>query len=75
MKRFKINLSRAKRCAKTLRRYGTDDTDPGCLTDFLADARHWCDQHGHSFGDLDRIAHDHYLAELNDQQTEERKLP
>lgn len=34
------------------------------LIDLLADARHWCDRHGQCYGDLDRIAHDHYLAEL-----------
>jgi hypothetical protein len=36
------------------------------LIDLLADARHWCDQNGESFGDLDRQAYRHYLAELNE---------
>ena len=34
------------------------------LIDLLADARHWCDRHGESFAELDRIAHVHYLHEL-----------
>ncbi len=60
------NLCRANRCSKALWHYGTDNTDPACLIDFLADARHWCDRHGQSFGDIDRIAHDHYLVELGE---------
>lgn len=36
------------------------------LIDLLADARHWCDQHGESFADLDRQAYQHYLAELDE---------
>jgi hypothetical protein len=36
------------------------------LIDLLADARHWCDQNGESFADLDRQAYQHYLAELNE---------
>jgi hypothetical protein len=66
MNHVPTNQHRANRCSKALRRYGTDDTDPGCLIDFLADARHWCDRHGQSFADLDRIAHDHYLVELDE---------
>jgi hypothetical protein len=58
------NKQRAKRCADTLRHYGTDDTDPGCLADLLADARHWCDQHGECFAELDRRGYQHYLAEV-----------
>lgn len=33
----------------------------------LTDARHWCDAHGESLADLDRIAHQHYFAELGDE--------
>lgn len=58
------NAQRAKRPAKVLRHYDTDDTDRGSLIDLLADARHWCDLEGQCYGDLDRIAYDHYLAEL-----------
>lgn len=42
------------------------------LIDLLADARHWCDDNAESFGELDRQAYQHYLAELNDEQTEGR---
>lgn len=62
------NAHRAKRLTQVLRHYDTDNTDAGCLIDLLADARHWCDRHGECFGDLDRVAHDHYLAELWDER-------
>ena len=65
MNHTEANHRRAKRCGKVLRRYGTDNTDRCCLIDFLADARHWCDRHGHCFAKLDRIAYQHYAAELN----------
>ncbi|MFO0807544.1 MAG: hypothetical protein U0746_02890 [Gemmataceae bacterium] len=58
------NRARARRFAAALRAYGTDDTDPGCLTDLLADARHWCDSVGQCYADLDRIAYGYYVAEL-----------
>ncbi|GIW86361.1 MAG: hypothetical protein KatS3mg108_0685 [Isosphaeraceae bacterium] len=35
------------------------------LIDLLTDARHWCDRHGEDLAGLDRLAHEHYLAELN----------
>lgn len=44
------------------------DTGREGLIDLLADARHWCDRHGECFGDLDRIAHQHYLHELNSNE-------
>jgi hypothetical protein len=69
------NKQRAVRCGKALIRYGTDD-DPGtCLADFLADAMHYCDANGEDFHYALCIAGKHYLAELNDDQTEERRLP
>lgn len=42
------------------------------IIDLLTDARHWCDRNGEDFAALDRIAHQHYLAELNDEQHDER---
>ena len=36
------------------------------VVDFLADLRHLCDSHGLDLGELDRKAHNHYLAELED---------
>jgi hypothetical protein len=60
------NSHRSRRIANVLRDYDTDSTDAGCLIDLLSDARHWCDRHGECFGDLDRIGHDRYLAELRE---------
>ena len=62
------NRHRAKRFARMLRQYDTDNTDSGCLIDLLADARHWCDWQEECYGDLDRIAFDHYVAELWDER-------
>jgi hypothetical protein len=45
------------------------------LTDLLADARHWCDCNDESFAEFDRIAYQHYLAELHEKQTEEGESP
>jgi hypothetical protein len=59
---------RAARCGKTLGRYGTDNTPEGCLVDFLADARHWCDRSGEDYAALDRRAYQHYLAELHEKR-------
>lgn len=58
------NKERAQRFQALLRRYNTDDTDTACLTDLLADARHWCDHRGESFWEHDDLAYQHYLAEL-----------
>lgn len=35
------------------------------LTDLLADLRHLCDSHDLCFGDLDKMAYQHYVAERN----------
>jgi len=58
------NDTRAERFDRILAAYDTGDTPAERLTDLLADARHWCDHNGLCFGDVDRIAHGHYLAEL-----------
>ena len=44
------------------------------LIDLLTDARHWCDRHGESFAVLDRLAYQHYILELNDEQHDERRI-
>ena len=36
------------------------------VRDLLADLRHYCDLYGIDFAEQDRIAHDNYLAELQD---------
>jgi hypothetical protein len=45
------------------------------LIDLLTDARHWCDRHGEDFAALDRMAYQHYLAELNEQHDERGSKP
>jgi hypothetical protein len=65
---------RVERCEAALARY-SDDNGFTSLIDFLADARHWCDANDQDYADLDRIAYQHYLAEINEEPTEERKLP
>lgn len=59
-----LNAERAVRLANTLRGYGSDDTNRCCLIDLLTDARHWCDRNGTSFAELDKLAYQHYIAEL-----------
>jgi hypothetical protein len=60
------NQERADRCEVALRRYGNAHSSLyACLVAFLADARHWCDQHGESFAVVDRTAYLHYLAEIH----------
>ena len=44
------NQERADRCQQAITAYSDDDTYTN-LVDFLADAMHWCDLHGHSFRD------------------------
>lgn len=64
------NTERVRRFETSLTRYCDDHDTVANLIDLLADARHWCDLHQQCYGDLDRIAHYHYLAELS----EERRL-
>jgi hypothetical protein len=59
-----LNRYRARRCDRALRSYDTSFDLTECLIDFLADARHWCDRHGHSYADLDRTANGHYCEEV-----------
>lgn len=61
------NPRRAKRFAQAIRHYGIITLGADSLIDMLTDARHWCDRHGLCYGDLDRIAHKHYLAEIEDE--------
>ena len=62
------NNKRAKRCADVLSDYGTDNTYVGCLTDFLTDARHWCDLQRRMLRCHRSQAQQHYLAELHDER-------
>jgi hypothetical protein len=56
---------RAAACDMLLEHYGDDDPADR-LVDMLTDARHWCDLNGQSFWELDRRAHQHYLAEIHE---------
>jgi len=56
--------ARSSKAAEVIAGYGEGDEGEN-LADFLTDARHWCDQQGEDFAKFDRIAHQHYLAELN----------
>ena len=60
--------TRAKRVlAALVEHFEFDEADAAAaLTDLLADARHFCDRFGLCYGDLDRTAHRHYLAELEE---------
>jgi hypothetical protein len=62
------NDQRAKRCAQAIRGYNDEWDEKSNLIDFLADARHWCDRNNECYGDIDRTAYQHYLAELTDSR-------
>jgi hypothetical protein len=65
---------RVKRCRKALTGYSDDDRFI-CLIDLLADAMHWCDANGEDFHYALAVAGKHYLHELNDEPTDERRMP
>ena len=65
---------RVERCRDALIGYADDGLFTG-LIDLLADAMHWCDDSGEDFHYALCVAGKHYLAELNDEQTEERRMP
>jgi hypothetical protein len=65
---------RVDRCDAALRQY-SDDGVFSSLIDLLADAMHWSDATGEDFHYALCLAGKHYLAELNDQPTTERKRP
>ena len=65
---------RAERCRKALTGYSDDDLFL-CLIDLLADAMHWSDANGEDFHYALCVAGKHYLAELDEDQTEERRMP
>jgi len=68
------NQKRATRCELVLNAYSDDDAFTN-LTDLLADAMHFCDATGQDFHYALCLAGKHYIAELNDQQLDERRLP
>ena len=65
------NKDRAHRIDKIALNYlGEDNNHPddfeAAVRDILADVRHWCDKHGKSFADIDRIAYNNYSAEVSE---------
>jgi hypothetical protein len=68
------NQKRATRCERVLSAYSDDDAFTN-LTDLLADAMHWADATGQDFHYALCLAGKHYVAELNDEQLDERRLP
>lgn len=62
------NKRRASRCQAVLATYNDQWDAEANLIDLLADARHWCDREERDYGKLDRLAHEHYLAELEGEQ-------
>ena len=65
---------RVERCRKALTGYSDDDRFI-CLIDLIADAMHWCTANGEDFHYALAVAGKHYINELNDEQTDERRIP
>ena len=57
------NQDRALRCELAITAYSDDDAYTN-LVDFLADAMHWCQLHGHAFSDAHGTALMHFEAEM-----------
>ena len=68
------NQTRATRCERFLAAYSDDDAFTN-LTDFLTDAMHYGDATGQDFHYALCLAGKHYVAELNDEQADERRMP
>ena len=68
------NASRATRISNILSSLKGNDDEHTCLVDLLADAMHWCDHTGGDFHLALAQACRHYIHELNDQPTDERRL-
>ncbi len=49
--------------------FDLEEADPGAaVTDVLVDLRHFCDRHSLDLGSLYKLAHSHYLAELEEER-------
>lgn len=64
---------RVERCQAALARYSDDNPFIG-LIDLLADAMHWSDANGEDFHYALCVAGKHFVAELNDEQQDERRM-
>jgi hypothetical protein len=68
------NETRASRFDEVVAIYGDDEPDTN-LIDLLADAMHWADHIRRDFHIALAQACRHYIHELNNQQTDERRMP
>ena len=68
------NEKRARRFYALLASYGGPSDLPDKLVDVLTDAMHWCHSSRVNFHFAFAQACRHYLHELNNQQTDERRL-
>ena len=68
------NDRRADRFDQVAEGYGNDSPEEN-LIDLLTDAMHWADRTGWDFHIAFAQACRHYIHELNDLQTDERRLP
>ena len=64
---------RVQRCDTAIEGYSGEDQLTN-LIDLMADAMHWCDDTGQDFHYALCVAGKHFVAELNDEQTEEWRL-
>jgi len=64
---FITNRQRAERFDAAVRGYNDEYEELANFVDLLADARHWCDHHARSYSEADRVAHQHDLAEREDE--------
>src|SRR5262249_41358617 len=60
------NQERAQRFSLAAMHY-TGDAHTNTI-DLLADCLHWCDQHGHDFEELLRVAQNHFTAECDQEK-------
>jgi hypothetical protein len=65
---------RVERCRDVLMAY-PDFSLFTNLIDFLADAMHFCNKAGEDFHYALCLAGKHYLVEINEEPTEERRMP
>lgn len=63
-----MNADRSARCLKALATYNDEYDVLSNLTDFLADAMHWCCFNDHDFENLLSMARHHFLYESMEQQ-------
>ena len=62
------NADRVARADSALVNYPRDTEPETAICDLLADLRHYCDANAMDFGEQDRLARMHYLAELMEER-------